>query len=1650
MRSYFLRAITILCIIIFSASTGMCKVVYVNAERPDDTGDGLSWSTAKKTVCSGVKSAIADDEIWVAKGEYCESSTITLSVAAGLYGGFAGDETDRSQRNPKTNVTILDGKANSSSIIYIASKNASVVDGFTICNDNYTFNGAIYSYSAISTITNNIIENNSNNGIYNYNSTLDINHNSIRANSLNGIYVSSSATYKCYINNNLISGNIADGIKCSSGSPTIFNNKIWGNAGNGICCSQHNQSSIINNTIVNNSLDGIYCSPSAVVFTNNILAYNAIGFEISLSSTGTATFSHNCVYGNDTDYSGVTDPTGTSGNISADPGFVSTVYGNLHIQPDSPCIDAGDDSAINSDWTDIDNLARFQDGNGDGTASVDIGAYESDGAQYSSDPTIIHVAPEGSDENDGLSWISSKKTIQTAVNAISDVGGEVWVKAGIYPEVISLRPYSHLYGGFVGSETSKEQRNWESNETVIDNQDLSSSKNQVTIQSGRTPIYFDGFTVQHSMAYGIYCVQSSPILTNCRIISNAVGIGCAGASPEIVNNIIADCTGTGIICSYYLSSTLGESSPIVINNTIVNNGGGFSSSGAPSDSRPELYNNIFAFNELGISNAISTGDMPVMTIYNNCIYGNTTDYLGVDDQAGLNGNISADPVIADRYYGDYHIQPTSPCINAGSDDYVQTSQVDLDLEARIQGDRVDIGADESDGSLRPGIIPTIVRVIPDGNDENDGSSWDLAKKTIQAAIDDATEIGGEIWVKAGAYNENICIWPKVSLYGGFAGNETDKSQRNPKSNITIIYGAGLDNVVSVCSGYNTSSTIDGFTITGSGSSGHGIICKSAIDIINNIISGNYIGVCSGLGNIVGNSITNNQFCGISDFGGSIKKNDIFNNGSYGVYCMNGDSTVIGNTIRANVGGIYCGTYSPDSIIVNNLISANIGDGIRIEGGSGYCPTSEPTVSNNTISNNSSAGIYSTTSHANITNNIISFNAIGVYGTSGPTMTDNCIYGNAKCAYYGITDQTGVNGNISEDPLLVSSAYGDLHIQSGSPCIDAGDSSFVLDDQSDIDNQERIIGSKVDIGADEFDGTAWPEVDPVIVRVAPDGNDDNDGFSWALAKKTIQAAINAASSASGEVWVKAGTYNETITVKPYAYLYGGFAGNETDKSQRNWNTNVTIIDGQQQGNVVDIESGGFTSTVDGFTICGSSSSGCGVYCLSTLPIVNSTITGNYNGIRCGYSCYSLMQPTVSGNKIIGNSSSGIICYSEADVENNLISSNEGDGVVCDSYVQSTITGNTIKGNVNGIRCIAYTPIMAGNLIFDNSGNGIVANGPYTPIITNNTIANNVGKGVYCISAHPSISNNVLAYNAYGLSATSTYTTLYNNCFFGNTTANYSGITDKTGSNGNITADPLFINYSGCNYHLKFDSPCINAGLNTALKIPSFDIDLQARVNGAIDIGVDEYWSNISDAKKTADEQAISLSGYIVSAAFSGYFYIESEDRASGIRVEKADHGFSIGDRVDVAGTLLTNSDGEHYIAASTSTKIGTGSITPLALTNKWVGGGAFGYQNGVESLEYTADSSFTCSPAVGLNNIGLLVRTSGRVIKENTTSDSFCIDDGGKSVIKCIAPDDVSVDTDWDYISVSGICSCEKINIDGNDVFRAVIRLRVQDDISAIK
>ena len=114
--------------LILLALPAQAKVIYVYKNAPGPTYDGSSWASAILTVQEGVNASVPGDELWVAAAIYVEN--ISIYHTLGLYGGFAGVETSRDQRNSSTNETVLDGGC--IDCVIDINANQCKVAGFTI------------------------------------------------------------------------------------------------------------------------------------------------------------------------------------------------------------------------------------------------------------------------------------------------------------------------------------------------------------------------------------------------------------------------------------------------------------------------------------------------------------------------------------------------------------------------------------------------------------------------------------------------------------------------------------------------------------------------------------------------------------------------------------------------------------------------------------------------------------------------------------------------------------------------------------------------------------------------------------------------------------------------------------------------------------------------------------------------------------------------------------------------------------------------------------------------------------------------------------------------------------------------------------------------------------------------------------------------------------------------------------------------------------------------------------------------------------------------------------------------------------------------------------------------------------------------------
>jgi hypothetical protein len=131
--------------------------------------------------------------------------------------------------------------------------------------------------------------------------------------------------------------------------------------------------------------------------------------------------------------------------------------------------------------------------------------------------------------------------------------------------------------------------------------------------------------------------------------------------------------------------------------------------------------------------------------------------------------------------------------------------------------------------------------------------------------------------------------------------------------------------------------------------------------------------------------------------------------------------------------------------------------------------------------------------------------------------------------------------------------------------------------------------------------------------------ETNGQSWSTAYRSVQAA-SVIATGGDEVWVAAGTYLGSVQLKAGVALYGGFAGTETIRAQRDWNVHRTILDGQDSNNVVIVPVNATAATrLDGFTLLhGRADYGAGVYCAGGSPVFanNTIVQNNATGIVGG--------------------------------------------------------------------------------------------------------------------------------------------------------------------------------------------------------------------------------------------------------------------------------------------------------------------------------------------------------------------------------------------------------------------------------------------------
>jgi len=326
-------------------------------------------------------------------------------------------------------------------------------------------------------------------------------------------------------------------------------------------------------------------------------------------------------------------------------------------------------------------------------------------------------------------------------------------------------------------------------------------------------------------------------------------------------------------------------------------------------------------------------------------------------------------------------------------------------------------------------------------------------------------------------------------------------------------------------------------------------------------------------------------------------------------------------------------------------------------------------------------------------------------------------------------------------------------------------------------------------------------------VATNGSDAANGASWATAKQTIQAGIDAAAS------------NDTIWVSNGVYATGGQVAVGT------WSNRVTIdraitvrsVNGPETTSIAGagmrcayVTNG---ATLAGFTLTNGTTAvaselnatnidydGGGALCEAAAVVTNCVLTGNWASEEgggavggCLYDCRLTGNSTWNGG---GGSSGGtlnrcVLTDNHADMV--------GGGAYGGTLNNCLLTGNSASYGAGAGSSTLNNCTVAGNSGYEGGGVG-------WSTLKNSIVYENSGNGDY---------GN------------------HKECAFTN-----SCTTPDPGGTENITDDPQFVDTGAGNYRLRATSPCINRGSN-AYSQGTTDLDGNQRIsNGTVDMGAYE--------------------------------------------------------------------------------------------------------------------------------------------------------------------------------------------------------------------
>ena len=689
------------------------------------------------------------------------------------------------------------------------------------------------------------------------------------------------------------------------------------------------------------------------------------------------------------------------------------------------------------------------------------------------------------------------------------------------------------------------------------------------------------------------------------------------------------------------------------------------------------------------------------------------------------------------------------------------------------------------------------------------------------------------------------------------------------------------------------------------------------------------------------------------------------NGSGAVRCayLTNHTALVGFTLTDGVvigygGGVYC--ESTSAVLCNCVLSdnsANTGYLLSAIGGGAYGGT----LNNCTLTGNSAYGdgpwtppsLGGGAGNCTLNNCTLTGNwALGAGGVYGCTLNNCIVYYNFSygdeceevtlnyCCIPSLDQSSSDVGNITNAPLFVDQASGNLRLQTNSPCINAGNNSYVIG-TTDLDGNPRIASGIVDIGAYEFQGPA-----PLSVGIAATFTNVATGFSvgltalfyghtsanlWDFGDGIVASNLVYATHAwatPGDYAVVLWAYNEShpegvsatqmvhVVVSPVHYVATSSINPLPPYSS--WAIAATSIQdavdaGTLPGALVLVSNGVYST--GGRVVFGTMTNRVVVDKPLTVRSVNGPqftviqgyqVPGTTNGdgaVRCVYlangaslSGFTLTNGATrsAGDSTREQNGGGLWCeWTSGVVSNCLVTGNMAAGGGGGAY-QSTMNDCTLNGNSAGDSGGGANGATLNNCTLSGNSASNYGGGEASSTLNNCTVSGNRagnGGGAY----QGTLNNCTLTGNSAWSVGGGAYSATLNNCivyfntanvganYDSSSTLNYCCTTPQpTGGTNNIGLDPQLASAS----HLSVFSPCRGAG--SAAYTTGTDIDGEAWMVPP-SIGCDEYHAEAVTGPLSV---AISAAYTNVAAGFPVGLTALIEGRASMSIWEFGDGGLAL--------------------------------------------------------------------------------------------------------------------------------------------------------------